>query len=296
MSKHDTIQRFIFSNTDVRGEIVTIRDSYQEAFVYQNCPLELKPLFGQFLSAVSLLSEVLKFDGILTLQARGNGPVPLIMAEANSNGDLRGIIRTSDTNDTLIMSDGILKALPSIVGDGVLVITIDPTKGERYQGIVPLDAPNLEECLSHYFEHSEQLPTYIKLLCDEQNSAGIFLQCLPAQLQKDPSKREDTWSTLTQLAATTSKEEIFQLEHSKLLYRLFHEHECRLFDEKTLRFACSCTFQRSANAIASMGREEAFNLLLEKQIIETGCEFCGQKYFFKEKDLLTIFGQEEKKH
>lgn len=296
MSNNDTIQRFLFDNTDVRGEIVSLDRSYKEAVAQQNIPQELNPLFGQFLSAASLLSEVLKFDGILTLQARGDGPVPLIMAEASSAGDLRGIVRTSEVNNDLIIRDSQLRPLPEIIGKGVLAITIDPTKGERYQGIVPLDAHNLEECLCHYFEHSEQLPTYIKLFSNESHSSGLFLQCLPAQLQKDPSEREDTWSTLMQLADTISEQELLELQHSEILYRLFHEHECRLFEEKLLRFSCSCTFERSANALSSMGRKEAFNLLEEHKIIQTDCQFCGKQYSFQEKDLLNIFGSEERKH
>lgn len=299
MTDHDTIQRFLFEQTDVRGEIVSLESAFQNAFSQQNCPLELKKLFGEFLSGAALLSEVLKFDGVLTLQARGDGSIPLIMAEATSSGDLRGIIRTSETNNTSFFDDvnnDTLRPLPDIIGNGVLVITIDPAKGERYQGIVPLDAPNLELCLSHYFDRSEQLPTYIKLFSSEKNCGGLFLQCLPAQLEKNLDTREDTWSTLTQLSSTLSEKELFELNHSESLYRLFHEHECRLLSEKKLQFACSCSKQRSTNAIVSMGRQEAFDLLKALKTLTSDCQFCGKRYEFGEKALTDIFGPENNTH
>lgn len=296
MSKTDQIHRFIFDNTDVRGEVVSIRKSFQDAFVHQQCPLELKPIFGQFIAAIALLSETLKFDGIMTLQARGSGPVPLIMAEANSRGEIRGFIRTSEHNESPIMKDGELLGLPDIIGEGVLAITVDPEKGERYQGIVPLDAQTLELCLSHYFEQSEQLPTSIKLFADDEHCGGLFLQCLPPQYVKDPEERDQLWLTIKHLGSTVSAKELFELEHSELLYRLFHEYNCRLFEEKNIAFACSCSIERSANAVASMGRDEAFSLLLERESIETDCQFCGKKYIFLEKDLLNIFGPDEQTH
>ena len=296
MSKTDQIHRFIFDNTDVRGELVSLEKSFQEAFSHQQCPLELKPIFGQFIAAVALLSETLKFDGIMTLQARGSGPVSLIMAEANSRGELRGFIRTSEHNEAPIMKDDKLLSLPDIIGEGVLAITVDPEKGERYQGIIPLDAQSLELCLSHYFEQSEQLPTSIQLFADDHHCGGLLLQCLPAQLIKDTEVRDQTWLTIKHLGSTISAKELYELEHSELLYRLFNEYDCRLFEEKNMTFSCSCNMERSANAVASMGREEAFSLLLERGGITTDCQFCGKRYSFHKKELIEIFGADEQTH
>ena len=117
MSNPDSIRRFIFDNTDMRGEIVTLHDSFQTAYANQQCPEILKPLFGEFLAGVTLLSEVLKFDGIITLQARGDGPLALIMTEAPHSGSVRGIIKCDAEFNELVDDSHDLKPLKELIGN-----------------------------------------------------------------------------------------------------------------------------------------------------------------------------------
>ncbi len=287
MDTHDTTQRFLFDDTDIRGETTCLETAFQDAFSHQSIPTPLIPIFGQFLAAASLLSEVLKFEGLLTLQARGQGDISLIMAEAKHNGDVRGIVRIdpeleSEPNITDV-------DLQSLLGEGLLTITIDPDKGKRYQGIVPIAHTSLAECLEAYFKQSEQLPTQIQLFADTSHCAGLFLQCLPAQLVTDEAQRQDHWETCTQLANTVKAEELFSLDNEELLTRLFHEQKCRIFPSKTIQFNCSCDRERSASALQSLGYEDAQALIRERDIINIDCQFCGKVYAFGEQSLSEIF-------
>ncbi|MBU2985013.1 Hsp33 family molecular chaperone HslO [Saccharophagus degradans] len=288
---NDQIQRFIFDATDIRGEIVTLDQSFLAATNHQHLSPWCKSLLGEFLAAVSLLSETLKFNGLLTLQARGDGDIPLIMAETDNLGHVRGIIKpaASAPLETLDLGDA---ALPDIIGNGVLVMTIDPKIGERYQGIVPLENGTLAECLSDYFERSEQLATKFLLFSSPEKCAGMLLQALPAQKVKDQAEREDKWNTVVQLAKTVKQEELFELDHATLLYRLFNELECRLFAGKTIQFKCGCSRKRCANAITSLGKQDALELIEQQQKIDINCEFCGTNYTFKRKDIDTLFGED----
>lgn len=288
----DQIHRFLFDATDIRGEIVTLKQSFVGATEHQELSPWCKALLGEFLVAVSLLSETLKFDGLLTLQARGDGDVPLIMAETDNLGHIRGIIKPASSAplSTLDLGDA---SLPDIIGNGVLVMTIDPKAGERYQGIVPLEHNTLAECLSDYFERSEQLATQFLLFTSAEQCSGILLQALPAQKVKDPTQREDQWQTVVQLAKTIKQEEIFELEHASMLYRLFNELECRLFTGKTIQFKCSCSRKRSGNAITSLGREDALRMIEQQQKIDIHCDFCGTNYSFKRKDIESLFGEND---
>jgi len=177
----DVINRFLFDETDIRGEIVSLNKSFQEAHAHQSFARELVPLFGEFLAGAVLLSEVLKFEGTLTLQARGDGDVAIVMAEVTDQGDLRGIVRMHPERDEALFDLSDLK-LKTLLGNAVLTITIDPKKGKRYQGIVPLNGVTLTECLENYFVQSEQLPTQIQLFADDKKCGGLFLQCPPPQL------------------------------------------------------------------------------------------------------------------
>lgn len=287
MANNDQIQRFLFDETDIRGEVCSLETAFKEAYAHQNFPIALTPLFGEFLAGAALLSEVLKFEGILTLQARGDGPVALIMAESNHRGEVRGIVRMREDHENTQTFDSM--DLHTLMGEGLMTITIDPDKGKRYQGVVPIQAPKLAEALQGYFEQSEQLPTQIQLFANNDACGGLFLQCLPAQLVPDEEQRQEIWQTATHLASTITEDELFSLESESLLTRLFHEMKCRVFTAKELKFYCSCSRERSANALQSLGYDDALALLQERKIIKIDCQFCGKMYEFDEASLKEVF-------
>ncbi len=288
----DGIHRFLLEGTDIRGEIVTLEKSFQEALAGQHIPSELAPLFGEFLAATALISDMLKQDGLVTLQARGDGAVPLVMAEASHRGELRGVLRRSDEAQPHTTQDT-LSALPlsELVGNGVLTLILDPEQGKRYQGIVPLSGASLSECITTYFEQSEQLPTLCILFTNDERCGGLFLQALPAQEVTDPDERAEQWATASQLLNTVKSEEFFATPHSTLLYRLFHEQGCRLFDEKPLRFLCSCSRDRSEAALIALGRKEMESLIEEQGQVTIDCQFCGTRYEFSEDQLNGLLAQ-----
>ncbi|MAZ88963.1 MAG: Hsp33 family molecular chaperone HslO [Cellvibrionaceae bacterium] len=290
MPSSDLMHRFLFDDTDIRGEVVTLSDSYQQVLENnQDLPARVQALLGEFVAAVSLLSSTLKFDGILTLQARGDGPLPLIMAECSHHQALRAIARPDPEVDFDALEGEDLK---SLMGSGMLAIIIDPDKGERYQGIVPLDSPDLAGCLQHYFDQSEQLPTRFWLASDTQAATGLMLQALPQQMATE-EENQDHWNTSVQLADTVKNEELLTLEHTEILYRLFNEEQVRLFDPAQVRFECSCSRERSANALVSLGRSEVEELISERDVISIDCQFCNQTYAFGAQDLDSLFGDNE---
>lgn len=290
MASSDLIHRFIFDNSDIRGEIVSLGDSYQQILA-NNSDLHprVQALLGEFVAAACLLANSLKFDGVLTLQARGDGPLPIIMAECSHERAIRAIARPSQEADFDALAG---EDLQSLVGKGVLAIIIEPDRGERYQGVVPLDSPRLGDCLRHYFDQSEQLPSRFWLASGPQACAGLMLQALPQQLTT-AEERADQWNTVEHLAATVSNEELLALGHEQLLFRLFHEQQVRLFEPRSLEFECSCSRQRSANALVSLGRAEVESMIAEQDVISIDCQFCNQQYVFGAADLDDIFGEKD---
>ena len=277
----DTIQRFIFDNTDVRGELVQLQQSYQDALGKHNYTGPVARLLGDFLNAAALLSATLKFEGTLTLQARSDGQVPLIMAEATSTGKLRGIARDAENANS--------ESFQELLSNGKLAITITPHKGQRYQGIVPLDGNNLAECLEHYFQQSEQLATRLWFASDQQRSTGMLLQELPASDAIDADTRREQWLHLTHLAQTVSEQELLTLDIETLLHRLYHQEQVRLFEPSALSFQCSCSEQRTATAIKAIGLQEAQAIVEEQGAISIHCEFCHHHYRFDLAAINAIF-------
>ena len=289
-SSNDTIARFLFEHSDIRGEVVTLTQSYAEVLANNPVPAPLQNLLGEFLAAAALLSSTLKFDGVITLQAQGDGPVPLIMAECNHHKGLRAIVRPPESGEFVLSED---TSLQGFLGKGVLAITIDPDKGERYQGIVPLEAPSLAGCLEAYFAQPEQLPTRLWLMADGQRAGGLFLQALPKQIVADEDINADQWQTVVTLANTVKPDELLYLDHSQKLYLLFNEFSIRLFEPASLQFDCTCSETRSLHALRQLGREELQEILIDQGHINIDCQFCNQQYRFEQNQIDAMFDDDE---
>lgn len=280
MLEKDTLQRFIFEERSVRGELAHLNASYLAILERQPYPLAIRKLLGETLTAAALLSAILKFSGSLILQVHGKGDVQLLLAQADHQGQVRGLAQwQGEVNEEASFAD--------MMRDGRLMITIDSGKGqERYQGIVELKGESLAHALENYFTASEQLPTFIFLTADEKAAAGLLLQVLPGQYDSDPGV---AWEHLTHLSRTLTSQEMLQLSNQEILTRLFHEEDIRLYDATPVRFYCHCNRDRMEQAILTMGREEALDFVNKKKVITVTCEFCNKHQDFDVVDVAKIF-------
>lgn len=279
MSNLDSMQRFTFDKTDVRGEIVGLHKSLNTVLSKHDYPQALKIELGKLMAASALMSATLKYEGRLCLQVRLPGDVSLIQAETTNTGDLRAIARYDEE-----------KEIESVdLKGGQLVITLEPAVGKPYQGIVPLDSNHLNEALEHYFHQSEQLGSRFWLECNGTLAAGFMLQQLPPSEQSD----EDAWDRISHLASTLKADELLELDNQSILYRLYHEETVRLYDEESLRFACTCSKERISNAIEKMGYDELMSIIAEQGKISVDCQFCLQHYSFNSEQISDLFPEKK---
>ena len=284
LNKTDATQRFMFDTCDARGELASLEHSYAEVLAKHAYPLPVQQLLGELMAAAALLVGNQKIDGLLSLQARSEGPVPLLMIECTSDREIRGIARFDAER---IAPDA---TLADLLPNGVLAITIDPTVGKRYQGIVDLNGETLADCFTNYFVMSEHVPTRFWLVAVGMRARGMFLQQLPGDKIKDEEERVDSWNTLLALGDTLKAEELLGLDNETILHRLYHEETVRLFDDETVEFKCSCSRERSGNALTSLGLEDAQNLVAEHGgHIEIDCQFCNERYLFDAADVDQLF-------
>lgn len=277
----DQIQRFLFDDTNVRGELVTLEQAYAEVLDRHDYPAVVNRLLGELLAAVALLTDTVKLDGTLSIEVRGKGTLALLMAESNPGGELRAIARLAENAPMPADDAGFLELL----GGGQIMITLDPREGHRYQGIVALDHDSLAGCLAAYFAQSEQLPTRLWLAADGQRAAGLLLQRMP-----DESRNQDldAWDRSVMLAETVKEEELLGLAPEALLQRLYHEETVRIFEPKSLRFGCTCSRERIASALLTLGEAELRDVLAEHGSIDTQCHFCHTAYHFDEVDVEAL--------
>lgn len=281
MAHDDIIQRFLFQDFNVRGEVVRLGRAYREVLDQRDYPAGVRSLIGELMAATALLSATLKFRGGLTLQVNTDGPLRLLMAECRDQSDLRAIARFDADADA------------PWLGSGKLVITIEPAEGERYQGIVALEHETLSRAIETYFQRSEQLDTRLWLAADDDHAAGMMVQRLPGPVDRPglPSSDED-FTRVALLSDTVTGAELTALQPRELLTRLFHEENVRLYDPRTLRFHCGCSRERSANAIKFLGYDEAMELVEENGEVEIDCQFCHARYRFGGDEVRGVFDQE----
>lgn len=285
MPSQDSTQRFLFDDSDIRGERVLMEQSYRAILEDHAYTDAVKALLGEFICAAALLAGRLKFEGRLILQARSEGEVPVIMAECDHRYHVRAIARDAEQAHS--------GEFRKMLRGGTIAITIDPDKGQRYQGIVPLDGDNLAECLANYFEQSEQLRTRFWFASGASRCAGMLVQELPASESSDPEAREHSWEHVLHLCNTVSDTEMLDLDHEVLLHRLFHEDPVRVFPPQEVLFQCSCSEQRSLELVRSLGRDEVDDILADEGMVTIKCEFCNFEYQFDRKIIDGLFSEKQ---
>jgi molecular chaperone Hsp33 len=233
------------------------------------------------------LAATIKFEGVLSLQLRGDGPVHLMLAQCTSGLGVRGLARHRDSGarDSLNIRD--------LVGAGNLTVTLETDDGaQRYQGIVPIEGERLADSLQAYFQNSEQLPTRLWLRADAQGASGMLLQKLPGAASiaaADTAAIEDAWRRVQLIADTLTPEELSTLADAEILHRLFNEDDLRLFEASPVYFRCRCSRERVAGMLQGLGEVETRGVLAEHGKVAVHCDFCNRAYVFDAVDIAQLF-------
>ncbi len=292
----DTLQRFIFENSAVRGELVEISDTWAQVQARRDYPAAVRTLLGEMLAAAALLSANLKFNGMIVMQMHGDGPVKLLVVECDSDLRLRATAKLG--HEVEIPDDAGLTQLVNIHGRGRFVITLDPMDkmpGQQpYQGIVPLDGDSVAAVIENYMLRSEQLDTKLWLAADTKVSRGLLLQKLPNEggLGASATEDADAWDRTVALASTVRQEELLSTDINTLMRRLFWEETIRIFEPRHPSFHCSCTREKVANMLKMLGKPEVDSALDELGKLSINCDFCGQHYEFDKVDCAQLFAIE----
>lgn len=277
MSTQDILNRYLFDDMHARGELVQLHSTYQEILGDHNYPDGVKALLGELLAATCLLTATLKFEGEIAVQLQGDGPVGYAVINGTHEQVMRGIARVNEPTTAT--------GLTELVGNGTLVITIRPSKGEPYQGIIRLEKPTVAECLAQYYETSDQIPTSLWLFTDVKQgyAGGAFVQLLPDSESKEQQLAD--YEHLCMLTNTIKSDELFHLDANELLHRLYHQHEVRIFDPQAVSYRCSCSEEKCLNTIAQFNPKELKALLEEQGNVSMTCEYCQTTYRFNESQL-----------
>lgn len=310
------LHKFLFEGLPVRGMLVRLTDGWQEVLRRREAvgPFEapLRRLLGEMSAAGVLLQSNIKFNGALVLQVFGDGPVKLAVTEVQPDLTFR---TTAKLVGELPATDNgrlPLEVMVNVHGQGRCAITLDPKDrlpGQTpYQGVVPLndeqDQPlhDLSGVLEHYMRQSEQLDSRLILAANDEVATGLLIQRLPVEGEGNLAQGahaaenlelDDAFTRIAHLASTLKQEELLTLDADTILRRLFWEEDVRRFEpqqgELGPRFACTCSRERVASMLRSLGQEEIDAIISEQGQVEIGCDFCGAQYQFDPIDAGELF-------
>ncbi|GLR04614.1 33 kDa chaperonin [Vibrio hyugaensis] len=280
---NNVLHRYLFEDLSVRGELVQLDEAYQRIISSKEYPAALQKLLGELLVSTTLLTATLKFEGSITIQLQGDGPVSLAVINGDHDQKIRGVARwEGDIADNATLHE--------MMGKGYLVITIEPKKGERYQGVVGLEGDTLAEVIEGYFANSEQLKTRLWIRTGEHegkaHAAGMMIQIMP-----DGTGAPEDFDHLEQLTDTVKNEELFTLPANELLYRLYNQDTVRLYEPQPVEFHCGCSRERSGAAIITVDRAEINDILAEEGSVSLHCDYCGTSYSFDESEITELYAQ-----
>jgi molecular chaperone Hsp33 len=292
----DRLLKFLFRGAPVRGEIVRLDDAWQRMTRFHDYPPAVTALLGQMTAAAALLAANIKFNGALTLQVQGDGPVRLLVVECQPDFRLRATAKLRE--GATIAADAALTDLVNAHGSGRCLITLDPRDrlpGQQpYQGVVPLAGDSIAAALESYMQQSEQLETRLWLAANGTTATGVLLQKLPreggtADHGAAGARDDDAWPRACLLAGTLQPDEMLAASAETLAQRLFWEERLDHMAPAAPTFACSCSRERIGRMLLSMGRAEVDDIVAEQGRVEVTCDFCNARQSFDAVDIGQLF-------
>ena len=283
----DTLHRFIFEDTDIRGNYVKLNHTIEEATQHQALPQNIHIALGELMIASSLLASTLKLDGSLTLQIQTNGPLKLLIAECNENLGIRGTVKWNGPIESIAPID--------LIKEGHFIITLIQKNAKTpYQGIVPMEGNSISELLENYMLRSEQIQTKLWIHSQENIFHGLLIQKLPFNSSAealDHDAMTSAWEDIAMSADKSFKTIHPELEASKILQTIFSSETIRLFDPSYPNFACSCSKKSVENMLRLIGKKECESIIEEQSSITIHCDFCNECYKYSEDEVKFIFNE-----
>jgi len=288
-NSEDTLHRFIFENTDIRGNYVKLNHTIEEATQHQALPQNIHIALGELMVASSLLASTLKLDGSLTLQIQTNGPLKLLIAECNDNLGIRGTVKWNGPIESIAPID--------LIKEGHFIITLIQKNAKTpYQGIVPMEGNSISELLENYMLRSEQIQTKLWIHSQENIFHGLLIQKLPFNSSAEALDQEamtSAWEDIVMSADKSFKAIHPALEASKILQIIFSSETIRLYDPSYPNFECSCSKKSVENMLRLIGKKECESIIEEQSSITIHCDFCNECYKYSEDEVEFIFNESE---
>ena len=289
--RDDAIQPFNLGEIHLGGRLVRLGPALDRILTQHDYPDAISRVLGELITITVVLGAGLKFEGRMTAETRGDGPVHLLVADYTSGGDVRAYAGF----DRQRLESG-ASPLSGLLGKGVLVMTVDQgSKSDLYQSVVELDGTNLADCMRGFFRQSDQIDTALEVAVKRQaggwRSGAIALQRIaelgPGDEPVTMAERQDAWNTTMVLLSSVTGGELTDpfLTSRDLLYRLFHDIGVRVHEPRDVRFACSCSHTRALTMLRGLPANSIDDYVVDGAI-EVVCKFCNRRQVFSPAEVM----------
>ena len=287
----------------IRGRMASVGRAVNSIIERHNYPDLVGRLQAEALALVACLSSTLKFDGVFTLQAKGDGLVRTLFADITEAGDLRGYCALDEDQSQLATmqlaqpNDDAVHIVP-LMGEGYIAFTVDDdATGGRYQGIVELDGPHLSDAAMRWFENSEQTDTMVLCAADRGSSgwqaSALMLQriatvggdAVSSKVAKPVS--DDSWHAAKTLLSTVSRAELLDpaLTPEEIVFRLFNSMAPHVAPVRAVTDQCRCDVRKVEAVLNQLSVDDVNDLADADGALHITCEFCKTERIFYKSDL-----------
>lgn len=228
-------------------------------------------------------------DHLVTIRIQGGGPGGTLLASANGEGGVRGLIG-NPRPEVDEVRNGKLNVAGVVGSCGQLTVTRDLGLRYPYVGTVELVSGEVGQDLAHYLARSEQIPSAVGIgvfvdAHGEVGAAGGFMVQLLAGGEDGLSERIE--SAIRALPHPTAMLRAGD-SPERMLERIFGPGQYDVLARTPVRFSCPCSLDRAERAIMLLGDGPIRSMIDQAQAAgytELSCEFCREAYRFSPADL-----------
>ena len=273
----------------VRIYVVRCEDALNEIGKRLNYYPSALASVGRLMAFTLMMGGMLKLEETVTVKVEGDGPIGLMMAEADAKGRVRAYASNPHCHFEYV-DKGKLNVKETVGSQGFISVIKDLKLKEPFIGSIPIISGELAEDFAYYLAVSEQVPSVVSLgvLVDEYNQAisagGFIVQLLPNTTDEVIDALE------AKIKEMPSVSDLFKMGLTiEDIGKMIGDESFEIIETMPTKFECTCSKERFRNGILTLGKKEIKEMIEENHPAETICHFCGKKYDFSLAELEEIY-------
>lgn len=269
---------------------ISSTDMVEEARKLHDLSPTASAALGRLLTITSIMGyETKEEKGSITNQIKGDGPLGMLTAVGESNGNVKGYVANPKLDLPLNENNGKLDVGTAVGKHGMLYIIKDLGIGKPYVGMTPIVSGEIAEDFTNYFATSEQTPSVIALgvLVDKngiRSAGGYKLSLMPDATDEIISKIEEQVGKIDPVSKMLDEQKTLE----EIAKEVTGDNNLKVLAEINPEYKCNCSREKCEKGLIAIGKEELQKIIDEEEKIEIACNFCDKRYEFTREDMKKL--------